>query len=198
MQLIKSVFGRVILRLAGWRIEAPSIQKIESYILIMAPHTSNWDFVIGRLALWAIRIEASFLIKKEAFVFPIGQIARAMGGIPVDRVHSGNIIVEIAQLIKSRKIKVVTITPEGTRSLRHEWKRGFYHIARVAAVPIVMAYLDYGKKVAGVGGVIHPSGNFNDDLKKIYSFYKDKTALHPEKFNLSPQNIMNDPLGRQL
>lgn len=198
MQAIKALLGRIVLKLAGWRVEAPSMKDIGSCVMIMAPHTSNLDFVIGRLAFWAIRVESSFLIKKEAFVFPLGTIARAMGGIPVDRVHSGNIIVEIAKLVKSRKIKVIVITPEGTRSLRHEWKRGFYHIARLADVPIVLAYLDYATKVAGIGGVIIPSGNFDNDLAKIYSLYKGKTALYPEKFNLSPQNIMNDPLGRLL
>lgn len=155
-------------------------------VLIMAPHTSNWDFVIGRLALWAIGAKAGFLIKKEAFFFPLGWLLKKMGGIPIDRKKSKNVVWQIAVLLNKSKEMALVITPEGTRSLRHEWKKGFYYIASMAEVPIVMGYLDYAKKEAGIGKMIYPSEDYQADLSVIYDFYKDFTARHPEKFNLSP------------
>jgi len=175
-----------ILKLAGWSIRVEAHQTYKRCVLLMAPHTSNWDFVIGRLALWAIGVKASFLIKKEAFFFPLGLLLNKLGGIPVDRRHSKNVVWQIAVLLNKSKEIALVITPEGTRSLRREWKKGFYYIASMAEVPVALGYLDYAKKEAGIGGVLYPSEDFNSDIKKIQDFYKDFTAKHPAKFNLSP------------
>lgn len=155
-------------------------------VLLMAPHTSNWDFVIGRLALWAIGVKTNFLIKKEVFFFPLGALLRKMGGIPVDRNQSRNVVWEIALLLNKAKEMVIVITPEGTRSLRHEWKKGFYYIASIAEVPIVLGYLDYARKEAGIGSILYPTEDYKSDLAKIFNFYRNFTARHPERFNLSP------------
>jgi 1-acyl-sn-glycerol-3-phosphate acyltransferase len=180
------ILSRFILKILGWSIRFEEHQTYQRCVLIMAPHTSNWDFVIGRLALWAIGVNTSFLIKKEAFFFPLGPILKKMGGIPVDRAHSRKVVWQIAVLLnKSREIALV-ITPEGTRSLRHEWKKGFYYIASMAEVPIALGYLDYAKKEAGIGGILYPSEDYKSDLAKIFDFYRDITPKYPEKFNLSP------------
>ena len=183
--MLKSI-SRYILKLAGWSTYVQPHQTYSRCVLLMAPHTSNWDFVIGRLALWAIGVKAGFLIKKEAFFFPLGYLLRKMGGIPVDRAHSRNVVWQIAVLLNKSKEMALVITPEGTRSLRHEWKKGFYYIASMAEIPIGLAYLDYAKKEAGIGGVLYPSEDYKSDMSRILDFYKDFTALHPEKFNLSP------------
>lgn len=178
--------SRFILKLAGWKTRVEAHMTYRRCVLIMAPHTSNWDFVIGRLALWAIGAKAGFLIKKEAFFFPLGWLLKKMGGIPIDRKQSKNVVWQIAVLLNKSKEMALVITPEGTRSLRHEWKKGFYYIASMAEVPIVMGYLDYAKKEAGIGKMIYPSEDYQADLAVIYDFYKNFTARHPEKFNLSP------------
>lgn len=178
--------SRLILKLAGWTIHVEPHQTYSRCVLLMAPHTSNWDFVFGRLALWGIGVKAKFLIKKEAFFFPLGLLLKKMGGIPVDRSQSRNVVWQIAVLMNKSAEMALVITPEGTRSLRHEWKKGFYYIASMAEVPIALAYLDYAKKEAGIGDVIYPSENYKSDLAKIQEFYKNFTAKYPEKFNLSP------------
>ncbi len=185
--------SKFILRCAGWKVfyDIPDTQR--RFVLIMAPHTSNWDFVIGRLALWAIRVKAYFLIKKEAFFFPLGVLIRHMGGIPVDRSHSNNVVLEISEMFCKKPDMVIAITPEGTRSLRKEWKRGYWYIASHAKVPVVMAYLDYRKKIAGVHKMFWPSPKFEHDQAMIDEFYSQITAKFPEKFNLSPmyRNAIN-------
>lgn len=180
------IISRFILKITGWKTHVEPHLTYQRCVLVMAPHTSNWDFVIGRLALWAIGVNTSFLIKKEAFIFPFGILLRKMGGIPVDRSQSKRVVWEIAKMLNKSKSMALVITPEGTRSLRREWKKGFYYIASIADVPVVLGYLDYAKKEAGIGGIIYPSEDYASDLAKIYDFYKDFTARHPEKFNLSP------------
>ncbi|MDP2423187.1 MAG: 1-acyl-sn-glycerol-3-phosphate acyltransferase [Bacteroidales bacterium] len=183
-----ALLSRFILWLAGWKVVYDVPHEYRQFVLIMAPHTSNWDFLVGRLALWSLRLKAFFLIKKEAFFFPLGPIVKAVGGIPVDRAHGNNVVSEVAEIFRKNPIMVITITPEGTRSLRRNWKRGFWYIARQAQVPVVMGYLDYGKKVAGVHRVFWPSESYEQDLVMISDFYRNITARHPEKFNLSPVN----------
>jgi 1-acyl-sn-glycerol-3-phosphate acyltransferase len=183
--MLKSL-SNFILRLIGWSIRVEPHQTYQRCVLIMAPHTSNWDFVIGRLALWAIGVKTSFLIKKEAFFFPLGPLLKKMGGIPVDRNQSKKVVWQVAVLLNKSKEMALVITPEGTRALRKEWKKGFYYISSMAEVPIALGYLDYAKKEAGIGGILYPSEDSNSDLAKIYDFYKNFTAKHPEKFNLSP------------
>lgn len=183
--MLKSI-SQFILKLSGWSVRVEPHQIYQRCVLIMAPHTSNWDFVFGRLALWAFGLKASFLIKKEAFFFPFGPLLSIMGGLPVDRAQSKKVVWQIAMLLSKSKEMVLVITPEGTRSLRREWKKGFYYISSMAEVPIALAYLDYEKKEAGIGGILYPSEDYKRDMAKIYDFYKDFTAKHPEKFNLSP------------
>jgi len=183
--MLKSL-SRLILKAAGWTIRVEAHQTYQRCVLLMAPHTSNWDFVFGRLSLWAIGVKTSFLIKKEAFFFPLGFLLKKMGGIPVDRNQSKKVVWQVAVLLNKSKAMALVITPEGTRSLRHEWKKGFYYISSMAEVPIALGYLDYGKKEAGIGGILYPSEDYKSDLAKIQDFYKNFTAKHPERFNLSP------------
>lgn len=182
-----SQIARIILRLLGWNIyyRVP-LNETPKAVIIMAPHTSNLDFVIGRLGFYLHGIRPKILIKKEAFKHVLGFLLRWMGGIPVDRGHSQNTVKKITTEFNNNKSFYLLITPEGTRRRVEKWKKGFYFIALTAKVPIFLSFLDYRKKEGGIGMMLHPSGDFEADLKIIQDFYRDKQARHPSKFNLSP------------
>jgi 1-acyl-sn-glycerol-3-phosphate acyltransferase len=185
---MKKKIARFILKIFGWNVVIEIPPEIKKMVVMMAPHTSNWDFVLGWLGFMSIGVRSRYLVKKEAFFFPLGKIISAMGAIPVDRKVSANIVVEVGDMFKLTDSLYITITPEGTRSLNRNWKRGYYYIAEHAQVPIAFGFLDYKQKTGGIGGTLFPTGNYEADLEKIEAFYAGKHARHPEKFNLSPQN----------
>ena len=182
------LLAKLIYAITGWKVTGAIPKEIKHCVVLMAPHTSNWDFVLGFLGFAILRRKIHVLIKKEAFVFPLGILVRAMGGVAVDRQHASNVVVNVAHEFKCRDQFILIIAPEGTRSLKNNWKRGFYNISMLAKVPIVLGYLDYQKKVAGLGDPYMPTGNYEADLAIIENFYSDKVARFPEKFNLSPVN----------
>lgn len=175
----------LILKIAGWNIVGTVPEDIPKCVVAVAPHTSMWDFIIGRLAFWHMDLKAYFLIKKEIFFWPLGPIVKWLGGIPVDRKKKGNLVEQVANLFDEYDSLYISITPEGTRSLVKEWKKGYYYIALKANVPIALGILDYKKKTAGIVKMIHPTGNFDEDSIVVKSVYKGAGARHPEKFNLS-------------
>ncbi len=178
--------SKFFLWLFGWKIEGVIPEGEKKAVIIAAPHTSMWDFVFGRLPYFVLDVDVKYLIKSEMFVWPYGRLLRKLGGIPVDRKKSGNTVDQVARLFRESESLYVIITPEGTRALVKNWKRGFYYIAEKAGVPIALGFLDYKKKTGGIGKMLYPSGDFKKDLEIIEDFYKDKSAKHPEKFNLSP------------
>lgn len=155
----------------------------------MAPHTSNWDFVIGRLAYFVINVKVRFLIKKEAFKPPFGGIFKSMGGIPVDRSKNNRMVDYVVGLFKNSESLYVVITPEGTRKPNPHWKKGFHYIAQKAGVPIALGFLDYSRKEGGVGKVMIPGVDVDKDLREIKEFYKDKKGRHPERFMLGLDEV---------
>ena len=173
----------IILKLMGWRIEG-SMPKIDKYVAISAPHTSNMDFLLGALYYLSIGVKAHFLIKKELFFFPLGIILRTLGGIPVDRKNSKNIVEDMVNLYNNRKKFYLIITPEGTRKKTASWKRGFYYIAREANVPVVKSYFDYKKKLIAIFPPYYVGDEVNEEMKKIKIFFKDVTPKHPDKFTV--------------
>lgn len=181
--MILQGFARVVLRMKGWKItgQLPG----SKCVVAMAPHTSNTDFLVGWLGYTALGIQSHFLIKKEAFKWYTSALFKAMGGIPVDRRNSTNIVLKVTEEFEKRDRFIVTITPEGTRKLNKHWKRGYYFIALNAHVPIALGYLDYKLKEGGFGPSFYPSGDFEADFKKIEEFYRGKHAHHPERFNLT-------------
>ncbi|MCX6250063.1 MAG: 1-acyl-sn-glycerol-3-phosphate acyltransferase [Bacteroidetes bacterium] len=186
-----SWLSRVILRFCGWRTSGVLPPGIKKAILIVAPHTSYWDFVIGRLTFWASGVKIKVLIKKEVFVGPAGWFLKRMGSLPVDRGKKNFMIDQLVQQFDESDSLIVVITPEGTRRLVKQWKKGFYLIAQAANVPIALAYIDYKEKSGGVGPIIYPTGNYEKDMVFIQDFYRDKTGKHPELFNLSKQVSTN-------
>jgi len=173
--------ARGALRLFGWRLVGlyPEYPK---FVAIGAPHTSNWDFILAMLIIAGFGVRASWMAKHTLFRPPFGWFFYALGGIPIDRSSPHNVVEQAAAAFAKNETLIIGITPEGTRSRVAYWKSGFYHLARLAEVPIVMCYFDYGRKQTGLGDILQPSGNIEADMEFIKAFYTDKMARHPDKF----------------
>lgn len=157
----------------GWRIVGapPALKK---YLIVVAPHTSNWDFMIGLAVRSICRIKANFLGKRELFRPPYGWIFRKLGGYPVDRKSSSHLVDQIAEIARREEYFKVAIAPEGTRSKVEKWKTGFYHIAVGAGIPIVMVSVDYPSRTVIWAEPLHPCGDLDQDSTKIDAFFKEK------------------------
>ena len=176
-------FSRWILKIAGWKC-LKAVPDIDKSVICVAPHTTNWDFVMGKLFYWSLGdFQASFLMKKEWFVFPISYLFKAMGGVPIIRSKSNSVTDQIAAEFSKHKQFHIAIAPEGTRGYVEEWKKGFYYIAQKANVPIQLAYIDYEKKEMGITEIFHPTGDADTDIRKIRTFYVGKKGLFPHKFH---------------
>jgi len=177
--------SRTILKMIGWKAVNTVSDFPDKCIITSAPHTSLWDFVLGRMCMWALDIESNFLIKQEMFRFPFRHLLLWSGGLPVDRKQGSNFVKSVVDIIKSSDKFHLVITPEGTRKLTKNWKRGYYFIAHAANIPIVLGYIDYKEKACAMTQVLYPTGNYEEDLKIIEAFYRGHVAKHPENFNLS-------------
>ncbi len=165
----------------GWEMSGGFPEGTKKCVLIAGLHTSNWDFLYGKLAMILLNIKVKYFIKKELFVFPLNYFFKWSGGIPVDRGKSNNLIDEMAEIIKASDEFVLIITPEGTRSYQPEWKKGFYFISEKAEVPIIMGYLDYKKKKIRFGDVLEKTGDVYKDMETIKNYYRKTTPKFPEK-----------------
>jgi len=174
----------LILKLLNYKIDVVNIPKEKKYILVFAPHTSWTDFVIGKMALTGMGVKTTFLIKKEVFIFPLGAYLKYIGGYPVDRKRTQRLTDLLATHIKERDEIALIIAPEGTRRRVETWKRGFYHIALNAEVPVALAYLDYKERKGGIGPVVYPTGNYEADLQEIQKFYRGMRGRRKGCFNL--------------
>lgn len=172
-----------MLKLLGWTVKA-DYPDTEKYVLIVAPHTSNWDFVVGLLANWALELHVRYIGKHTLFFWPWGWIFRLLGGVPVRRGRSADMIRQITRMFEDSDRLVFALAPEGTRSKTDHWKTGFYYIAKAAHVPIVMGYLDFGHKQAGLGGAFYPGGDIEADLRRIREFYRDRPGKRPENASI--------------
>ncbi|HBF88335.1 MAG TPA: acyltransferase [Bacteroidales bacterium] len=180
---MKIMISKWILKLMGWKIVG-EYYKVDKCIIVVAPHTSMMDFVVGRLFFNTLPIKVHFVIKKEMFFFPLGYLLKALGAIPVDRGTRNNMVDQLADLFNSKDKMFLIITPEGTRKKVLRWKRGFYFIAEKANVPIYTGILDYKKKEIFVGEQFIPTGDIEVDMKAIRLRYKGATGKHPEYFSI--------------
>jgi 1-acyl-sn-glycerol-3-phosphate acyltransferase len=174
--------GITVLRLFGWKLDVvlPNQPKM---VVIAAPHTSNWDFVFGLAAILALQIRLHWFGKHTIFREPFRGLLIKLGGIPIDRTASVGVVEQTTQQFQQKAQLLIGLAPEGTRSLAPKWKSGFYQIANAAQVPILVAYLDYKRKVIGLGPLIQPSDDYAADLKKIQDFYRSVTPRKPENFS---------------
>ncbi|MCQ2226062.1 MAG: 1-acyl-sn-glycerol-3-phosphate acyltransferase [Paludibacteraceae bacterium] len=175
--------SRFILKCIGWKANL-NVEIPKKCVLVVAPHTSNWDFIVGELMYQSISADGNvnFLIKKEWLKFPFKYIIGPLGGVAVDRGHSNSLVNQMVAEYEKRDVMRLAITPEGTRKANSKWKRGFYHISRMANVPILLVYLDYGKKEAGIEKVFVPTGDEEADIQFVKDYFANFTAKYPDKF----------------
>ncbi len=181
--------SRTILKWLGWRIEN-NVPDDKKYMLIVAPHTSNWDFIYGLLAKSAIGLKANFLGKSSLFRGPFGWWFRWLGGIPVYRKKKLNMVEQMVEQFGQRSHLIMAMSPEGTRGYLDEWKSGFYHIAYRAGVPIVMATLNFDEKQIKLGGRFMPTGNIKADMDLVRAFYASVKGKNPK--NQGPIRIKDE------
>lgn len=173
--------ARFIFKLFGWKIDERTPEGIKKCVIVVGPHTSNWDFIIGRLAFVQYGVNAKFLIKKELFFPPLGWILKALGGIPVDRKKNNNMTDQAVELFNQYEDLYLVFTPEGTRDYNPNWKKGFYYIAMKAKVPIYVCYMDYERKIGGFHSVFEPTGDAEKDIAHIKSILSQFKGRFPEK-----------------
>lgn len=178
---MRRLLARAFLRATGWTAEgAPP--KPHRFVLIAAPHTSNWDlaYLLAFAAVFDLRI--SFMMKHTVFRGPLGPFFKSLGGIPIRRHLRENLVKQMVEAFRTGDDMVLVVPAEGTRDRVERWKSGFYHIAREAGVPIVLSYLDWGRRRGGFGPAVIPTGHYREDMDAIRDFYADKTGRHPELF----------------
>ncbi len=177
-------FSIGFLKLTGWRVEGALPAHAARSVLIAAPHTSNWDLPYTLMVAFALRLNIRWMGKQSIFRAPFGGVMRWLGGISVNREQSTNLVAASAKAIREADGPLqLIVPPEGTRSKTRYWKTGFYYIAREAQVPIVMAYMDYERKISGLGPLFEPTGDVDADMAAIKAFYapfKGKNAAQFE------------------
>ena len=184
--------GRLVLKLAGWRIRGePPLTK--NCLIIAAPHTSNWDLILLLAAAFSFHISISYMIKSTVFWWPLGPILQYLGGIPVNRATSNNLVNQMVEQIKVGDGTNLVVPASGTRSYADYWKSGFYHIAKNAKIPLVCGYLDYAKKEAGLGPIFIPT-ELKADMARLREFYGPISARYPEmksRIRLKEEDLQN-------
>lgn len=172
--------SRLVLSLAGWRTEG-RLPQIPKFVLVGAPHTSNWDLPFTLLMAFAFRARIHWMGKTDIFRWPFTGFFRWLGGIPVQRSQSDNLVEQSIQQFQRNDHLILTIAPAGTRKHVMRWKSGFYHIARGAGVPIVLGFLDYRRKTGGFGPLVYPTGDIAADMQTIRAFYDGVAGKNPHQ-----------------
>jgi 1-acyl-sn-glycerol-3-phosphate acyltransferase len=178
-----SFLGWLYYKIIGWKVEGRWPEGIDRAVIIVAPHTSNADYLIGVTGLWQSRVHGNVLVKKEAFKGIQGFFLRLLGAIPVNRGNAAHMINDLGVEINKRKTAKVVFAPEGTRKLAKRWKTGFYFTALAAKVPIVITYIDFGTKTAGYGDAIYPTGDIEKDFATIRNWFaaRNLKGKYPEQ-----------------
>ncbi|HKQ92806.1 MAG TPA: lysophospholipid acyltransferase family protein [Blastocatellia bacterium] len=171
------------LKIIGWRLEG-RLPDVDKLVVIAAPHTSNWDLPVLLSLGFSLRVKACWLGKHSLFKWPFGFLFRWMGGIPVYRSASHNMVEQTVETFRNSEKLILAIPPEGTRSKVSHWKTGFYYIALGAEIPISMGFIDYKRKVVGIGPTLYPTGDIEADMEVIRNFYATVTAKYPDKAGL--------------
>ena len=180
LPFLRPLFILIFEIILGWKIRGnkPNHKK---YVIIVAPHTSNWDFVIGLWARSSLRLKSWFIGKKELFVFPFGYLFSWLGGYPVDRSKGSDLVSKIVEIFNSREEFNIALSPEGTRKYNPNWKTGFWRIATLANIPIYMAAIDFSTKTVVLSEPFYPTQNMEEDLEKIKSYFRQFKGRFPEK-----------------
>ncbi len=162
--------GRAVLRLMSFRVEG-EVPDLAKFVIAVAPHTSNWDFVVGAAAMFALDLRLTFIGKHTLFRWPLGTAMRWMGGIPVDRSSAHGVVGDAVRAFERVDTRVLAIAPEGTRKRVERFRSGFLHIARGARVPVLLATLDWGERCVRLGPLFTPGGDLEAELRRVEAFY---------------------------
>lgn len=174
-------FSKLLLNMFGWK-GFGSFYDLKKAIIVVAPHTSLFDFVLGRLYLTYCRKNSGFLIKKAYFWFPLGVILRWAGAVPVDSSSKTKLVNSTIRELQKRESLFLVITPEGTRSKTTKWQKGCYYIASKAEVPILVGYIDYKNKKIGIVNIEQPGEDGNEFMERLKKYYIGINGRHPERF----------------
>ena len=184
---LSRLFRRVLVGMyksGGWRAHGV-VPEPRKFVLIAAPHTSNWDLPYTLMLAFSLRLRVYWMGKQSLFRAPFGGVMRWLGGIPVDRSQANNLVASSAQAMRDADGPMqLIVPPEGTRGKTRHWKTGFYFIAQQAGVPIVLAFVDYGRKVGGLGPVFEPTGDLELDMAAIKAFYAPIRGKNPTQFEV--------------
>ena len=178
--MLRRLAARAFWSFSRWKLvtqPAPS----RPTILIGAPHTSNWDFVVMLAIAWRLGIEVHWLGKKSLFTGWRGSIMRGLGGVPVDRADPARVVAEVVDRVHAGEVFGLVITPDGTRGGHTHWKSGFYRIARKTDMPVTLGYVDRTTMTAGLGPTLELTGDMSEDMDRVRAFYADKSGIRPEK-----------------
>lgn len=175
-------FALVSLRLIGWRFAGEGFPDRKKFVVIVAPHTSNWDFPIGVLAMFALNLRVAFLGKDTLFKFPLGILMRFLGGSPVDRSSPKDVVTQTVDLVNRSDKICIALSPEGTRKLTPRWRSGFYWIAQRAGIPIVPVAFDYPKREIQVFPLFEPTGDMDRDIDFLRSYFRPEMAFKPAQY----------------
>jgi len=176
---LRSIY-RFLFWITGWKTRGAVPTTLKQYVMIIAPHTSNWDFFVGIASRSILKLETKYAAKKELFRFPFGGLFKALGGFPVDRSKNNNFVDAVADLYKVHPVFSIAITPEGTRSYVPVWKTGFYYIAQKAGIPVVMVGFNYAKKEVAVEAPYYLTGNMEQDIEFMKNHYRKIPGKNPE------------------
>ena len=171
--------AKVLFRISGWKIEG-TLPNVPKAVFIAAPHTSYWDGPLMVTGGCLFDLRFSWMVKQAAMLFPLGILVRYFGGIAIDRSRRNNIVAQSIEEFGKHDAMLLSIAPEGTRSKTHHWKTGFYRIAQGAGVPLLFGYVDYARKVVGIGPTFFPTGDIEADFKVFAEFYAQVTPRYPE------------------
>ena len=176
---ILRLLALTVLKLCGWKTIGPDLEQ-KRFVVIGAPHTSNWDFPLMLSVVLKLRLEVFWMGKHTLFPFPFAWLMKWLGGIPINRAKSHSVVDETVHHYAEHEKLIVLIPPEGTRAKVNSWKTGFYRIAKNANVPILLGFVDAEKKQAGFAGFFYPTGNIEKDMAEIRDFYSTKKGLNAE------------------
>lgn len=177
--MLRRLFARVFWAFSRWTLQTEPAPTRPT-VLIGAPHTSNWDFVLMLAIAWRLGIDVRWMGKNTLFAGWRGPIMRALGGIPVDRREPGRVVGDVVAQVRAGEVFGLVITPDGTRKGHSHWKSGFYRIARETGMPVTLGYVDRTTMTTGLGPTIELTGDVATDMDRVRAFYADKAGVRPE------------------
>jgi len=180
IKTLMRLIALTIFKIAGWKAEGQR-PDIPRYVIIAAPHTSNWDFLYTLCLVFIFRVKPQIMMKGDWFRGPLGPIFKWFGLRPIHRAKSNNVVAQSIKALQAHQELAIIVPPSGTRNKVMYWRTGFYFIAHGARVPIVLGYLDYERKVGGIGPMVRPTGDIDSDMEGIRKFYANITGKYPKK-----------------